>query len=162
MKRLAISVAAALVLGSSPFAISSAFAYDPASTAAINVDKAGVGLRGYDPISYFVAGTPQMGTKQFSAAHKGVTYHFTSEDNRKKFAVMPDAFAPQFGGFCQTGVALLKKLDGDPTVWRVADGKLFVYVNEGAKAKFLENIPAHTVAADSNWPRIMDKAPKDL
>ena len=162
MKPLTLAVAAALILGSSPLAISPAFAYDPASTAAINVDKAGVGLRGFDPVSYFASGTPQMGAKEFSATHKGITYHFTSEDNRKKFAASPDAFAPQFGGFCQTGVALVKKLDGDPNVWRVADGKLFVYVNEGAKAKFIEDIPAHTVAADGNWPRIKDKAPKDL
>lgn len=162
MKTLALSVAAALVLGSSPLAISSAFAYDIASTAAINVDKDGTGLRGYDPVSYFVSGTPQKGAKQFSAAHKGITYHFATEANRAKFVANPDAFAPQFGGFCQTGVALVKKLDGDPNAWRVADGKLFVYVNEGAKAKFLDDIPANTNAADTNWPRIKDKAPKDL
>lgn len=141
MRRLALSVVAALIVGSSPLAISTAVAYDPASTAAITVDNAGIGLRGDDPVSDFVAGAPWMGAKQFSAAHTGVIFRRTWEE---------------------TGVAPVKRLDGDPSVWRAADGNLFVYVHEGAKAKFLEDIPTHTVATDAAWSRIKDKAPKDL
>ncbi len=139
-----------------------ATAYDPASTAAVNVDKAGVGLRGYDPVAYFKIGAPQRGNASFSASHNGVTYHFADAANRDLFKSRPEAFAPQFGGFCETGVSLKKKLDGDPDVWRVADGKLYVYINRGAMNKLLEDPVAGSRTAVANWPQIKDKAPKDL
>lgn len=44
--------------------------------------------------------------------------------NRDAFKAAPAKYAPRFGGFCAMGVALEKQLDGDPTAWTVADGKL--------------------------------------
>lgn len=137
-------------------------AYDPASTASINVDATGLGLRGYDPVAYVAAGAPQLGEEAITASHAGVTYRFASEDNRQAFLADPDTYAPQYGGFCQFGVALGKKLDGDPTVWRVADGKLYVYAYPDALKGFLKDVPGNTAKAQTNWPKIKDVAPQDL
>ena len=35
-----------------------AFAYDEASTSALNVDKQGLAIKGFDPVAYFTESTP--------------------------------------------------------------------------------------------------------
>jgi YHS domain-containing protein len=156
---LAVGLSAALLSG---FATIPAFAFDENSTAAINVDESGLGLRGYDPVGYFEAGAPTKGSADLTAEHNGVTYHFASSENRDLFTANPSKYAPQYGGFCQMGAALGKKLDGDPAVWRIDGDKLFVYAYPAAKEGFVQDIPGNTQKADTNWPVIKDKAPKDL
>lgn len=140
----------------------SAMAYDVNSTAAVNVDRNGVGLRGFDPVAYFRFGAPQKGDSRISAAFAGVTYHFVSEDNRAIFLANPGRYQPQYGGFCETGVSKTKKLNGDPEVWRIAEGKLFVYVNQDAKRYLLQSPVETSARALRVWPDIKDKRPKDL
>ncbi len=161
MKRLLLSVGLAAALLTGAVAVPS-FAFDPASSSAVNVDADGLGLRGYDPVAYFTAGAPTEGSVELTASHAGVTYRFASEANRDEFLQDPAKYAPQYGGFCQMGAAVNKKFDGDPSVWRVEDGKLFVYAYPAAKDAFVKDIPSNTEKADTNWPLIKDKAPKDL
>jgi hypothetical protein len=40
---------------------------------------------------------------------------------------------------------LNKKLDGDPTAWRVVDGNLCLNVNKDIQKKWLENVPGNLV-----------------
>lgn len=155
---VAVSLGVAASIGGTTAAI----AFDPTSTAPINVDEQGLGLRGYDPVAYFSLGVPTAGDPAFAASHDGVTYYFASAEHMARFTEEPEAYAPAFGGFCQFGVALAKKLDGDPEVWRVADGQLFVYAYPDAKAGFLQDIPGNTAKADATWPKIMNTAPQDL
>lgn len=156
---LAAGLATALMTGAASIP---ALAFDENSTAAVNVDAEGLGLRGFDPVAYFTAGAPTEGLATMTASHNGVTYRFASEANRSEFEANPEMFAPQYGGFCQMGATLGKKLDGDPNVWRVADGKLFLYAYPAAKEGFVKDVPGNTAKADTNWPKIKDTAPKDL
>ncbi|WP_373975526.1 YHS domain-containing protein [Chitinibacter sp. SCUT-21] len=141
---------------------STAMAYDETSTASVNVDEQGVGLKGYDPVAYFTAKAPTLGNAAYSAQHDGVTYHFASKANRDKFTANPAHYAPQFGGFCAMGVALDKKLDGDPQAWKIVDGKLYLNVNKEVQKKWLQDVPGNLKKANMEWPSIKDKAPKDL
>ena len=161
MKKLALAASMTAVLLTNAYALP-AFAFDESSTAAVNVDADGLGLRGYDPVAYVADGAPVEGLVDLTASHDDVTYRFESEANRETFLADPAQYAPQYGGFCQMGAALGKKLDGDPEVWRVADGKLFVYAYPAAKEGFLQDVSGNTSKADTNWPLIKDKAPKDL
>lgn len=139
-----------------------ALAYDVDSTNPLNVDADGVALRGYDPVAYITIGAPVPGDPAFTIAYGGATYRFANSANLLAFAADPVRYAPRYGGFCQMGAALGKKLDGDPAIFRVASGKLYLYVSRDAMAAFLGDVPANTVKADTNWPLIMNKAPKDL
>ncbi|MGF1528530.1 MAG: YHS domain-containing (seleno)protein [Candidatus Competibacterales bacterium] len=161
MKKLALAagLATALVMGS--FAVPG-YAFDENSTAAVNVDETGLGLRGFDPVAYITVGEPASGEETITASHEGVTYRFASEQNKAAFVENPSKFAPQYGGFCQMGASLGKKLDGDPEVWRVEGDKLFLYAYPAAKEGFMQDVPGNTVKANTNWPLIKDKAPKDL
>lgn len=139
-----------------------AFAYEENSPAAVNVDKSGVGLRGHDPVSYFTGAAPRKGKPGITAKHDGVVYRFASTANRDKFAADPARYAPQFGGFCAMGAALGKKLDVDPSAWRVVNDKLYLNVNKDAQKRWLDDVPGNIATAEKNWPTLKDKVPKGL
>ncbi|MCV2360214.1 YHS domain-containing protein [Paucibacter sp. TC2R-5] len=139
-----------------------AHAYDETSTSALNVDAHNVAVKGHDVVAYFTAGSPTAGKAEFTAKHEGAVYHFSSAANRDTFKANPTKYAPQFGGFCAMGVALDKKLDGDPSAWKIVDDKLYLNVNKDVQKKWVEDIPGNLAKAGSAWPLIKSKAPKDL
>src|SRR5258706_15303756 len=80
-------------------------------------------VHGYDPVAYFTAGKPTLGSSKFEAVHEGAAYRFASDENRKAFLANPGKYAPQFGGYCTYGAAFGKKFDGDPQSWTVVNEK---------------------------------------
>jgi YHS domain-containing protein len=153
-------LAAAIALGGG-FAAAPAFAYDEASPAAINAE-AGVILHGHDAVAYQTENRPVKGSAAFSATHDGATYHFASAANRDAFLAEPARFAPAYGGFCAMGAALGKKLDIDPTQFKVVDGRLYLNVNADVFKRWAQDIPTNIGNADQNWPGIANKAPNTL
>ena len=113
-------------------------------------------------VAYFTDGAPVAGRPEFSAKHDGATYHFATAAHRDAFKVNPARYVPQFGGFCAMGVALEKKLDGDPTAWKIVDDKLYLNVNKDVQKKWLEDVNGNNVKADGYWPEIRNKTPKSL
>jgi len=137
-------------------------AFDESSTSVLNVDKDNVMLHGYDAVAYQTENRPVKGSPAFTAAWQGATYRFASAANRDTFVADPARYAPQYGGFCAMGVALEKKFDGDPELFKVVDGKLYLNVSPEAVKVWNKDIPGNVSKAEANWPAIQDKAPKAL
>jgi hypothetical protein len=118
----------------------------------VNVDRSGVALHGYDPISYFEAATPVAGDPEITFAWRGATWRFASTEHRDAFARSPVAFAPQYGGYCAKAVSENHTADTDPFAYKVVDGKL--YLNFDAKVQKLweQDIPGRIAHADGFWP----------
>ncbi|MDZ4365424.1 MAG: YHS domain-containing (seleno)protein [Afipia sp.] len=161
-RRSLFGLAALAAAGALCLPASMALAYSETSTKAVNIDTAGLAIRGYDPVAYFTVGKPTPGNAQFTAQHDGATYRFASAANRDAFVKEPAKYAPAFGGFCAMGAVFEKKLDGDPNLWRIVDGKLYLNVGEPAQKRWLEDVPGNIGKAQTNWTKIKDKAPKDL
>ena len=139
---LAASFTALIVSGVMGAALTpAAYAYDETSTAAINVEKNHVILKGHDVVAYF-SNQVVAGDSKYASDYQGATYLFSSESNKKAFDANPGHFAPQFGGFCAMGVALGKKLDVDPTQFVVHDDKLYLNVNADVFKVFNQDLPA--------------------
>ncbi|MFN0045991.1 MAG: YHS domain-containing (seleno)protein [Sphingorhabdus sp.] len=158
----ALLVALGLLVASTSISSSPAFAVVPTSTSAVNTDEQGLAMQGYDPVAYFTVGAPAKGSPTFTTKYKGARYHFASAENLNKFKANPAAFAPQFGGFCAMGVALEKKLDGDPAVWKIVDGKLYLNVNADVSVAWQRDIPGNLEKAKEYWPSIKGKTPASL
>lgn len=139
-----------------------AFAYDDKSSSQLNLDAQGVALKGYDPVSYFLAAGPLQGNPTLSERHEGATYRFANAANRDAFKAKPAKYAPAFGGFCAMGAVMDKKLDIDPQLWRVVDGKLYLNVHKPAQTRWLEDIQGNIEKGEKNWSRIKDKVPNTL
>lgn len=136
-----------------------ASAFDPKSKAAINVDANGVAMRGYDPVSYQTGAQPVMGSDKFTAAAGGTIYHFASAANRDAFRANPARYEPVYGGFCAMSVALDRKANSDPTVYRVIGDHLYLYGNDDLKKRFTQDSAANEKKAQSNWPKVKNAAP---
>lgn len=117
-----------------------------------NADANNLMLRGYDPVAYFTEGKPVQGKEEITATHEGLVYRFSTAANREAFAKDPGRYAPQYGGYCAMGVALGKKLNGDPELWKVVDDKLYVIVNPDAYQAWLQDIPGNLGKSEHNWP----------
>ena len=151
-----------LTLATAGAVTSPVYAVVPNSTAAVNTDTAGIALHGYDAVAYFKDGKPKQGSPRFTTSYEGARYQFANAENLKAFQANPAAFAPAYGGFCAMGVALEKKLDGDPKVWKIVDGKLYLNVNQDVSVAWNRDIPGNLAKATENWPAIKDKTPKSL
>jgi YHS domain-containing protein len=138
------------------------FAFDANSSRPVNVNEKGVALRGFDPMSYFTAKGPVMGSDDYKFVFDGATYWFASSENLAKFKANPTQYAPKFGGFCAMGIAKEKKIDSDPTAWRIVDGYLFVLQNKDVQKAWLVDVSGNLKVATVSWNTIKNIAPKGL
>jgi YHS domain-containing protein len=159
---LPLAALAAVALASSSFISTPALAIVPDSHSAVDTDDKGIALQGFDAVAYFTDGQPKKGDPQFQTKLHGVTYYFASAEHLKNFKANPNAYLPQFGGFCAMGTAMNRKFEGDPNVWKIVDSKLFLNVNPDVGRRWSQDIPGNVARADDNWPQIKDKAPKEL
>ena len=123
---------------------------------------AGLAVHGYDVVAYFAKGEPTVGTAKYSTVYKDATYRFSSEANLDAFEDAPEKYLPQYGGYCAYGVAVGAKFDGDPHLWRIVDGRLYLNLNEDVQRTWEKDIPAYIKQADRNWTRIASTAPEAL
>ena len=82
--------------------------------------------QGYDVVSYQTGKRPIRGNGHFVAVYDGAAYQFSSADNQKLFENDPEKYIPAYGGYCAFGASVGKKFIGDPEVWRVVNGKLYL------------------------------------
>ncbi len=138
------------------------------------VDKTGFAASGYDVVSYFdlkqsAVGQPQSsplaGKKSLTAEYNGATFAFASKANLDRFQANPAGFAPQYDGHCAYGVAKGGKVPGNPTLWRIVDGKLYLNINKNVVGFWEEDIPGNLKQSKANWksldakPASTDKIP---
>jgi YHS domain-containing protein len=112
-------------------------------------------LGGYDPVSYF-SGKPVQGSEANQVVHNGGTYYFATPANAAKFKANPAAYAPQYGGYCAWAVAQGKTAPGDPKLWKVVGGKLYVNYNSDIQKKWEKDIPGFITKGDANWPKVLN------
>lgn len=137
-------------------------AFDANSSRPVNINDKGVALRGFDPMSYFTGKGPVMGSEEYKTTFDGATYWFSSAENLAKFKANPVQYAPKFGGFCAMGIAKEKKVDSDPTAWRIVDGYLFVLQNKEVQKNWLVDVSGNLKAATVSWNTIKNIPPKGL
>lgn len=120
------------------------------------------GVQGYDLISYHTGKRPIRGNGHYVSVYNGVTYMFSSEENKKAFDRQPEKYLPAYGGYCAFGVSVGKKFVGDPEVWRIVDGKLYLNLDESIQDQWLKDVPGRLRAADKNWKKIQDTPSTEL
>ena len=120
----------------------------------------GIGLVGYDPVSYFPegGGRPQRGLIGIAAEQDGVTYRFASEEHRTLFQNNPGKYLPAYGGWCAWAVGELgKRVDVDPESFELRGGRLYVFYRDpklDTRALWVKK-PAELIQkADVNWPAL--------
>ena len=111
---------------------------------------------GYDTVAYFKQGKPVEGKAEFATQYKGTTWRFASKENLDAFKANPTAYAPQFGGYCAWAVAHNYTASGDPQVWSVVEGKLYLNYDRDVQAQWSKDIPHYIADGNKNWPSALD------
>jgi YHS domain-containing protein len=124
-----------------------------AGTPEINLDG-GAAVGGYDAVSYF-SGAPVQGSGDFKTTWKDAEWRFASQANLDAFKASPENYAPQYGGYCAYAVAKGATAPGDPTVYKVVDGKLYLNLSSSVQSLWVKDIPGFIKAADKNWPGVL-------
>jgi YHS domain-containing protein len=124
------------------------------SGSSVNTSEDGLAVKGYDVLSYFDQKSPMKGDPKYSYQYNGAKYNFVSRQHLDLFAKSPEAYLPQYGGYCALGTSMGHKADIDPESWAVIDGKL--YLNSGKRAQKLFNNDPHSAIkqADENWAKV--------
>jgi YHS domain-containing protein len=119
-------------------------------------------MHSYDPVAYFTEGKPVLGVAAHTAVFDGAAYRFSSEENQRAFEKDPTHYVPAYRGFCAYGVAEGAKFDGDPRVFSLVDGRLYLNLNPDIQALWNKDRAGNIKMAEGNWPGIRDKDPAEL
>ena len=113
----------------------SSLAFIPTTARAQNDDLA---IDGYCPVSYHTLNKAVLGGASFASTYKGFTYRLADAETKARFDADPQKYVPQLGGLCTTalGGPYGNRFSADPTVFRIHEGKLYLYSSERAARSF--------------------------
>ena len=111
---------------------------------------------GYDVTAYFTEGKPVKGKKSFKTKYQGADWLFASRENLDKFVNNPEMYAPQYGGYCAWAVAQGDTASGDPLLWTVHEGRLYLNYNKKINKQWRDDMEALIVDGDMNWPGVLE------
>ncbi len=118
-------------------------------------------IKGYDSVAYFESNRATMGQSALTSRYRGITYQFSSVENRRKFADSPRKYVPTYGGWCATAMAEGEKVDIDPANFKITNGRLFLFY-KGWLGNALNDWDKNEMVlmrkADEQWSKI---APAD-
>lgn len=115
----------------------------------------GIAIDGSDVVAYFTEGRPVSGDAAITHDWRGATWRFASEENRATFAANPEAYAPQFGGYCAWAVSNDYIAPTVPEAWTIADGKLYLNFSKAVRRRWSRDMAARIAAGNRNWPGVL-------
>lgn len=113
--------------------------------------KDGYALCGYDPVAYFQEGQAVLGTAAYRLHWANAVWQFSSAENLAAFERNPNAFAPQYGGYCAMALTAGRLVDADPASWAVHDGKLYLTHTLSARENWLSDPDLRITQATAYW-----------
>lgn len=128
-------------------------------TKEFNLEK-GLAIQGYDPVAYFTQKKAVKGKSSIATTFEGVTYYFTSNENKEIFKKNPSGYEPQYGGWCAYAMgANGEQVEVDPETFKIVNGKLFLfynaYFNNTLKSWNKDEVNLNR-KADANWKKFIN------
>lgn len=122
----------------------------PVNAVADDAD-ARVMLAGHDVVAYFTQGRHALGGRQHSSRYEGVTFRFASAEHKALFDAAPQKYLPQYGGYCTNGIAYAIPWGGDADIWKIIDGKLYIFGGQASLDAFLLDEARNLALAQKYW-----------
>ena len=123
-----------------------------------NITPDGVAIGGWDTVAYFTQDRAVEGSSEFSHDWEGATWLFTSQENLDLFIGDPEAYAPQFGGWCAYALSTGEyAAEVDPgEAWTVHEGQLFLNWSDRVREQWLRYNVDHGIAVGrDNWAEVI-------
>ncbi len=110
---------------------------------------------GYDAVAYHTQSLAVPGNPNYRVSWKDAEWRFASAENRDLFVKAPETYAPQFGGYCAFTVAYGSTAPGNPKVFTLANGKLYLNLNTSVQATWVQDQQSLIKRAEANWPQLI-------
>lgn len=117
--------------------------------------EGGIAIDGTDPVGYFKENRPIAGNPDITLNWNGATWRFSNTENKEAFAADPEAYAPQYGGYCAYAVSEGYTASTVPEAWKIVDGKLYLNFSRRIQRRWERDIPNRIASADANWPDVL-------
>ena len=118
-----------LVLGFAP-----GFAADTAAATDVEVPNCapdGVGVGGFDLVSYRVPGGPVPGLAEHTATIDGLEYRFASAEHLAQFLTDPERYLPVYSGWCAATLSFGKLACPEYRNFTLEDDRLLLFEHTG-------------------------------
>ena len=113
----------------------------------------GVALDGFDPVTYRLGAAPRPGRPDHEYVWRGLAWRFASAANRAAFIRNPETFAPRIGGYDAERAASEVVVPGDPEIFLVRSGGLYLFRSEDHRRRFLADEDLAN-RAEASWQRL--------
>ncbi len=122
-----------------------------------NTEKNGLAIQGYDPVAYFESNKAIEGKSSINFLVDGITYYFSTPQNKELFRANPSKYEPQYGGWCAYAMGSNgEKVEIDPSTFKVINGKLYLFYHtwvNNTLTKWNKEEPSLKNKADNNWTK---------
>ena len=119
----------------------------------------GIGVGGYDLLSYRSEGGPRFGSPEFTARHNGIDYLFETEQNLEQFLEDPERYLPAYSGWCAVTLALGRLTCPDFNNFKIENDRLLLFELTGftnGHALWNTAPDRYRGLADGNYSVVMD------
>jgi YHS domain-containing protein len=96
------------------------------------------------------------GDAKFAQDYDGAKWYFASAENLKTFQASPAKYTPAYGGYCAYAVAKGYTAKGDPEIWSMVDGKLYLNYNTSTQSSWKKDTAGYITSANANWPKVLE------
>ena len=117
--------------------------------------SSGLAIRGTDPVAYFTEGEVVEGDENYEIEWNGAVWRFSSAENQELFKSDPEAYAPQYGGYCAKAISEGNLVSTDPDAWKIVDDKLYLNYSKGVQEQWTEDIEGNIALGDEMWPDVL-------
>lgn len=115
----------------------------------------GLAIRGTDPVAYFDMAAPQAGSAGHAVMWRGSTWRFASAEAMARFEMNPEAYTPEFGGYCAYAASLGYLAPSVPEAWTIYEDRLYLNASLRARDLWLQDVPGNIAKGRDNWPGIL-------
>lgn len=112
-------------------------------------------IKGFDAVAYFTQGKPVKGVDEFSFHYLDAEWLFSSEEHMNLFKSDPEAYAPQYGGYCAYAMAEGETVSAEPELWTIYNGKLYLNYSRRINAIWNEDKDSFIAKADPAWASLI-------
>ncbi len=117
--------------------------------------SSGLAIRGTDPVAYFTEGKAVQGDSEYETEYQGAVWRFSNAENQELFESDPEAYAPQYGGYCAKALSEGNVVSTDPESWKIVDDKLYLNYSPEVQQQWVQDIEGNIKLADEKWPDVL-------
>lgn len=115
----------------------------------------GLAIGGTDTVAYFRQSAAVPGRAEFALMWHGAIWSFASAENMERFEMNPDAYAPQFGGYCAYALSQGALASTIPEAWTIYQQRLYLTNSLSARTQWTTDIPGFLSRAAEHWPTVL-------